>query len=103
MSLLMNKMKTTQILFVAAISLLGVAECSGQAIVWNGVGDGTSWSSAQNWIGGIVPGPTNNVIITNGAGTNVVISTVVSVESILCNKALTISNALTVTAGASSL
>src|ERR1700677_4626885 len=86
------------------LALLGEVECFSQSIVWNGNGDGTSWSNRQNWTGLQVPGPANNVVITNGAGTNVVISSAVSVESILCSKALTISSgSLTVTAGASSL
>jgi hypothetical protein len=96
-------MNSARILVLAALVLLREADCFGQTIVWNGNGDATSWSSPQNWVGGQVPGSTNNVVITNGAGANVVISTAVSVESILCNKALTISDSLAVTAGASSL
>jgi hypothetical protein len=96
--------KTIRIFLVATLALLGEVECFSQSIVWNGNGDGTSWSNRQNWTGLQVPGPANNVVITNGAGTNVVISSAVSVESILCSKALTISSgSLTVTAGASSL
>jgi hypothetical protein len=97
-------MKTIRILLMAAIALLGDVKCFGQSIVWNGGGDAMSWTDAQNWLGQQVPGIANNVMITNGAGTNVVISSDVSVESILCNKALTISSgSLIVTAGASSL
>jgi hypothetical protein len=73
-------------------------------ITWRGAGDGTSWSDPQNWAGQHVPGPTNNVFITNGLGSNVVISSAVSVQNNLCSKALTISNgSLTVTSGSSSL
>jgi fibronectin-binding autotransporter adhesin len=97
-------MQVSRILLMAAIALLGAAECFGQSIIWNGGGDAASWSDPQNWVGQQVPGIANNAVITNGAGTNVVISSAVSVESILCNKALTISSgSLTVTAGASSL
>ena len=97
-------MQISRILLVAGIALLGAAECFGQSIIWNGAGDATSWSDAQNWVGQQVPGSANNAVITNGAGANVVISSGVSVESILCNKGLTISNgSLTVTAGPSSL
>jgi hypothetical protein len=97
-------MKTIRILLMAAIVLLGDVKCFSQSIVWNGGGDATSWSDPQNWVGLQVPGAANNVFITNGVGTNVVISSAVSLESIHCNKALTISSgSLTVTAGPSSL
>ena len=97
-------MKAAGILLLAAISLLDQKESLGQSIVWNGSGDGASWSNPLNWVGGQVPGPTNAVFITNGAGASVVIVSDVSVESVVCNKGLAISNgSLTVTAGASSL
>jgi phage/plasmid primase-like uncharacterized protein len=85
------------------LSLFLTSACQGQ-ILWSGAGDGTTWSNPQNWVGQQVPGPADNVVITNGAGTNVVISSAVSVESIQCSLALTIaSGSLTVTTGASSL
>src|ERR1039458_1175520 len=46
----------------------------GQTISWTGGGDGVSWNSPLSWSGGAVPGPANDVVITGGAGTNVVIS-----------------------------
>jgi hypothetical protein len=97
-------MKTIRILLIAAIVLLGAAECFSQSIVWNGNGDGTSWSNPQNWVGQQVPGAANTVFITNGMGSNVVISSTVAVAGILCGKALTISGgSLAVSAGTSSL
>jgi hypothetical protein len=97
-------MKITRILLIAGLVLLGGPECFGQSIVWNGTGDGSSWSNPQNWVGQQVPGPANNVFITNGTGSNVVISSAVAVKSILCGKALSISSgSLAVTSGASSL
>ncbi len=97
-------MNTTRILLLAAIVLLGEPKCFGQPVVWSGNGDGTSWTDAQNWVGQQVPGPTSTVFITNLAGGTVIISSDVTVESILCSNALTISSGwLMVTNGASSL
>ncbi len=96
-------MKTTRFLLMAIV-LLAAQECFCQSIVWSGAGDGTSWSQAQNWVGQQVPGPANNVFITNVTGGTVVITSDVTVQSLLCSNALTISGgSLTVTNGASSL
>jgi hypothetical protein len=95
--------KTTRILLAVAALLLGAGEVFGQ-IVWNGNGDGTSWSDPQNWVGNQVPGTANSATITSGNGTTVLISSVISVQSVQCNKALTISNgSLTVMSGTSAL
>src|SRR5262245_35824976 len=32
---------------------------------WDGGGDGLSWSDALNWVGDIVPGPSDNVLLDN--------------------------------------
>src|SRR5580658_3065634 len=98
-------MKANGILLAMAIAiLLGAPAGFGQSVVWSGNGDGTSWSDQQNWIGMQVPGTGNTAIITNSTGSNVVISSSVTVKSVLCTKALDINNgSLTVTAGASSL
>lgn len=89
---------------MAAIYLLGVAEVFSQPVVWSGNGDGASWNNSQNWVGNQVPGPGNSVFITNGIGGTVVISASVTVESVVCNKGLTITNnVLTVTLGVSSI
>ena len=97
-------MKTTRLRIAAALALWGQAECFSQPSVWTGNGDGTSWTNAQNWASLHAPGPTNTVFITNGVGGNVVLSAAVSVESVVCAPALTISNgSLTVTLGTSSL
>jgi len=97
-------MKSIRVLLVAAVAYLGAGVCFGQSIVWSGAGDGTSWSDAQNWIGQQTPGPANHVFITNGAGGSVVISSIISVESLQCRKGLTISSgSLSVAAGSSSL
>ena len=80
-------------------SAVAVLTGSLSAGYWTGGGDGASWNVAANWSGGVVPGPTNDVIITDGAGTNVVISSgSITVKSIQCSKAFTISGgSLTVT------
>jgi hypothetical protein len=97
-------MKLNRILLIAAFVLSRGVDCFSQSVSWSGNGDGMSWTNAQNWVGQQVPGPSANVFITNSAGRTVVISSTVSVESILCSNALTISNgSLTVTAGSSSL
>ena len=88
---------------LAAVALfLGSLACFGQTKIWTGGGDGVSWANAANW-GGTVPGPSDDVAITSGAGSAVVISVSdVAVRSIQCTKAFTISGRmLTLTSGAS--
>jgi hypothetical protein len=97
-------MKANGILLAIIAILLCVTAGHGQLIVWSGNGDGSSWSDAQNWVGQQVPGTGNVAVITNGTGSNVVISSAVTVESVRCTKTLTITNgSLTVTAGTTSL
>jgi hypothetical protein len=97
-------METNKTFLAIAAALLAEVACFGQSILWSGNGDGTSWSDQNNWVGLQVPGNGNNVIITNGTGSNVVISSSVTVESVLCTKPLSLTNGnLTVTAGTSSL
>ncbi|HXP62794.1 MAG TPA: hypothetical protein VN829_20000, partial [Dongiaceae bacterium] len=56
-------------LFLAAALVLRFATASfAQTILWNGNGDGFSWSNPQNWIGGQAHGPSKAAIITNGNG-----------------------------------
>ncbi len=97
-------MKKRLLFLIAALALAGGWTGFAQTVTWSGGGDASSWSDANNWVGNQAPGSANNVVITNGSGTNVVISSSVSVASIRCNKALTIaSGSLTVTTGTSSL
>jgi hypothetical protein len=99
-----QSMKTLRVLLLSAIVLFATRLCFSQPVIWSGTGDGTSWSQAQNWVGLQVPGPANSVFITNAAGGTVTISSAVTVESILCSNALTISSgSLSVTNGASLL
>ena len=97
-------MKKRLLFLIAAVTLAGEWAGFGQTIVWSGGGDASSWTDPNNWVGSQEPGSANNVVITNGAGTNVVISSAVTVESIRCNKTLTIaSGSLAVTTGSSSV
>jgi ureidoglycolate hydrolase len=98
-----NPMKTTYPSLATVILLLGSLCGSAQTKTWTGAGDGVSWGNGANWSGGVVPGPANDVAITNGAGSVVVISSLdVVVRSIQCTKAFTISGrVLTLTSGAS--
>jgi hypothetical protein len=97
-------MNTIRFPLMVAILLVAVCNCFSQPIAWSGAGDGTSWTDAQNWVGQQVPGAANVVFITNQGAGAVVISSVVTVESILCSNALAISGgSLAVTAGASLL
>jgi HPt (histidine-containing phosphotransfer) domain-containing protein len=96
-------MKLNHGLLAAVILASGCMPGFGQTRTWTGGGDGASWANGSNWSGGTVPGPTNDVTITSGAGSAVVISASdVTVRSIQCTKAFTISGrTLTLTAGAS--
>jgi alanine dehydrogenase len=96
-------MKATMIVLASTL-LLGSAWCGlGQTKVWTGGGDGVSWTNAANWSGGTVPAGSYDVMITNGLGTSVVLSSGnITVRSITCTKAFTLSGgALMVTGGAS--
>jgi hypothetical protein len=97
-------MKTNSFFELAAALVLACGTvCFGQTRTWTGGGDGISWTDAANWSGAILPGPADDVVITSGAGTLVVISaTDVTVQSIQCSKAFTLSGgSLTLTVGSS--
>jgi len=98
--------KTKALLHLGALALgLHLNTARAATVMWTGGGDGTSWANAANWSGGAVPGPTSDVVITSGEGTTVVISSgSITVKSIQCSKAFTISGgSLTVTEGASQI
>jgi hypothetical protein len=40
---------------------------SSAQITWDGGGDGISWSDANNWLGDVVPGTSDNVVLDNSA------------------------------------
>src|SRR5262245_36665281 len=57
------------------------------SINWSGLADGTSWGLGGNWVGGMVPGATDDAMITAGAGTAVVFSSgTTTVKSLTCSK-----------------
>ncbi len=73
-------------------------------ITWNGLGDGSSFNNPANWIGNVVPGASDNAVITSGAGTGVIVTTTTTVLSVQCSKAFTVSGGIfTVTAGPSQI
>ena len=96
-------MKINYGVLAAVILFSGSMASFGQTKTWTGAGDGVSWTNGSNWSGGTVPGPANDVAITSGADSGVVISASdVTVRSIQCGKAFTISGrTLTLTGGAS--
>jgi len=74
----------------------------GQTITWSGAGDGFSWSDPNNWTSLQVPVAGNDVVITNGTGTDIILTNNATVRSIQCAKGFTISGGtFTVTGGAS--
>src|ERR1017187_2678856 len=77
---------------------------AGQAatITWSGAGDGTNFNNSANWVGDVTPGAADDAVITNGAGTSIVVTSSVTVLSVQCSKAFSVSNGgFTVTAGSS--
>jgi fibronectin-binding autotransporter adhesin len=71
------------------------------AITWSGAGDGTTFTSAANWIGGVAPGPNDHAII-GASSTTIGLSGDISVESIVSGAPLDVtSGSLTVDSGAS--
>ncbi len=97
-------MKSKLFPVLALIFSFVVTIARGQPIAWSGGGDQTSWNNPLNWVGGVVPVSTNEVVITSGSGVQVAISSAVTVRSLLCAKALTISaGSLTVTSDASTI
>src|ERR1035441_9644476 len=73
-------------------------------ITWSGAGDGTGFNNSANWVGNKVPGASDDAVITSGAGTQVVVTASVTVLSVNCSKAFTVSSGtFAVTAGSSQI
>jgi hypothetical protein len=73
-------------------------------INWSGADDGTNFNNPTNWIGNVVPGPFDDAVITSGAGSGIVVTSSVTVLSIQCSKAFSVSNGVfAVTAGSSQI
>ena len=66
-------MKQLLMVGVFIISFVGNLTTFGATVLWNGSGDGVSWSDANNWSSNVPPAPSDDVII-NGPGTNVTIT-----------------------------
>ena len=73
-------------------------------ITWNGSGDGTGFNNPANWVGNAVPGASDDAVITSGAGTYVVVTSDITVLSVNCSKAFSVSSGTFVlTAGSSQI
>ncbi len=93
-----------RLLLTAGLAVSAAFSGNCQTISWSGAADGVSWNRAGNWTGGVLPGPANDVLITGGAGTGVLISGAVSIRSLQCLKPLTISRGtLLLNAGSSTV
>jgi len=53
--------------FLLITFLFVVSIVSKSQITWDGGGDGVSWNDAANWVGNVVPGPGNDVLLDNSA------------------------------------
>lgn len=60
-------------------------------IVWDGGGDGTSWTDARNWLGDTLPGASDDVTIDVATNPTIrIASGVQSIRSLVSNEALNI-------------
>ncbi len=59
-------MKMKKLLILAV--LMAGAISTRAAVLWDGGGDGLTWSSATNWNGDFVPGSADHVIINENPG-----------------------------------
>jgi hypothetical protein len=73
-------------------------------ILWNGnAGDG-NWSTAENWVGGVLPGAADDAVIDNTSPpVTITLADPVTVRSLTSTKDLVVQGTLTVTAGPSSV
>ena len=71
-------------------------------VQWTGVGDGVSWSDANNWSGGVLPGASDSVVINAATGDpSITIGSAagtVKVQSLNSSRPLTISTGATLQA-----
>ena len=64
---------------------------------WTGGGDGQSWSDANNWSGGTLPSSADSIFIGSGNGTITNIPVGLTVNSLVCLRALAITSSFTAT------
>lgn len=61
----MNRQKMTTAIGISAVAML-VGSAGAQTITWDTSATTASWNNASNWVGGVVPGASNNVVIPSG-------------------------------------
>ena len=54
-------------------------------INWNGLGDGTTFTSGANWVGGVAPGSSDDAVINVGGSPTITLSSNVTVHSLSSN------------------
>jgi hypothetical protein len=97
-------MKSLKSPFLCLLASLVGSLVAGHAatITWSGAGDGTNFNNSANWVGNVAPGAFDDAVITNGAGTHVVVTSGAMILSVQCSRPFSVSNAVfTVTAGPS--
>ena len=69
-----------------------------EAVTWTGMGDQHSWADKNNWSGGTVPGQSDDVTISAGAGTtiNIAHGELDSINSLVSNSPIVDGGTLTV-------
>ena len=71
--------------------------------VWDGGGDGSTWSQAANWVGDALPQPGDDVYIPDvAATTRVVLSTSASLRGLISDESITVASGGTLSVGAAS-
>ncbi|MBS0197213.1 MAG: hypothetical protein JSR77_10685, partial [Planctomycetes bacterium] len=58
--------------------------------IWTGAGDGRTWSQAENWAGGVVPGPGTDVFISVPGSPTILINENAAARSITSDEAISV-------------
>ena len=79
---------------ITLLLFFSVFSSFGATITWNGSGSDQKWNTATNWIGGIIPGNSDDVIVP--AGSNVIVDATPSsaVNSLFVQGTLTINSSV---------
>ena len=56
-----------EILLLALCLTLATPEAEAATRIWNGLGGNDNWGNAGNWVGGIAPGPGEDLVFPPGA------------------------------------
>lgn len=95
---------TFQISYIGGTGNDVVLTAASGPIVWDGGGDGVSWSSANNWSGNVLPIATDDVVIPDLSGTPTITSSdTVSIRSLVTAERLAITGGNFAVAQASQL